>query len=378
MIRALLAAAVLGGPIVDVPVEFGVVNTNTSGVPCPSDGAAYTVRGRLVGPRSALAGPRPRAVTLYLHGFNAGGFMWRPPGEPRLDHAMRLARLGHVSVVVDTIGYDSSDHPVGFQTCLGSQADVTHQIVGDLRARGFDKVVVAGHDSGATVAAIEAYSYQDADALIHLTWADQGFTDTALTGFARLMATCARGGDPAEQGPPARSDPAGGPGGYAFFLDDAKVRSEQRNTEPRVIDRLMLLWNRNPCGMFASISAAVRINLRRNAEIAMPVLNGYGEHEFLWTQDALAAQADTYSGSADVTNVVFREAGHFPMFARVARGFQTTVAEWLRTRGFVSAGARTAKGCPARWSRRRCRRATRVSRRSRPPARRPGSATRRP
>jgi hypothetical protein len=355
----LLAApgAADAAPVVDVPVALRVANTNTSGVPCPTDGAAYRVRGRLIAPASALDGRGAHAVSLYLHGFNNGGFMWRPPGAPQLDTPGRLAKLGHAAIVIDKLGYDRSDHPAGTGMCLGSSADAAHQIVGKLRSGDysvsgrrptrFSKVVLNGHDSGATVADIEAYSYADIDGLIHFNWADQGFTNDAITGFAALMSTCARGGDRAEQGPPARDDPAGGPSGYAFFLDDAKVRSEQRNTDPRVVNRLMRMWNRNPCGEFAQTPEAVNINTQRLPEIDVPILYGYGELEFLWTQEGLAEQADLYSGSPDLTSVVMRRAGHFPMFSRVANKFQSTVAEWLRSRRFISAGALTAHGCPA-------------------------------
>jgi hypothetical protein len=345
-------AAASKGPIVDVPAAFEVRNTNTSGVPCPSDGDEYTMRGRLVGPRAQLKRPGPRAVTIYLHGFNNGGFMWRPPGAPALDHPAILARRGHVSLVVDRLGYDGSGHPHGWEMCLGSSADVVHQLVGQLR-RGdyslggrrpaaFSTVVLAGHDSGAAVADIEAYSYQDVDGLIHFNWADEGFTNDVYAGYAALMGVCARGGDPAEQGPPARDDQAGGPGGYALFLNDEKIRSAQvqPNTEPAVIDRLMRLWNCNPCGEFALAPEATRINMQRLPEIRVPVLYGYGELEFLWTQEGLAQQAELYRNSPDLTTVVFRDAGHFPMFSRVASTFHATVAEWLRSRGLVSAPGR--------------------------------------
>src|SRR5256885_588986 len=61
--------------IVDVPVSFSVHNTDTSRVPCPSDGKTYVVRGHLTGPRAAIEGPAPRAVTLHSQGrgFRAVG-----------------------------------------------------------------------------------------------------------------------------------------------------------------------------------------------------------------------------------------------------------------------------------------------------------------
>src|SRR3954447_8753158 len=342
------AAADVGG-VVDLPVAFKVRNTNTSALPCPSDGTEYTVRGHLVGPRSALDGSRPRAVTVYLHGFNVGAFMWRLPGFPQLDLPIALAKLGHVSLVLDELGYDTSDHPNGSLACVGSQADITHQLVrklrnGDYAVAGarpttFQTVVRGSHDVGALIADIEAYSYQDVDALIHLTWADQGFTQTAITGFADLLPTCASGGQPAEQGPPARDDPAGGPSGYVQFLTDATIREQQPELDPAVMDKLMRLVNRNPCGEFAFIPEANQLNAQRLPEIHVPVLYGYGKLEFLWTQDGLAQEAQLFRGSRDLTTVVFRNAGHFPQFSRVASTFQTTVAEWLRSRGLLSAGA---------------------------------------
>jgi Ca2+-binding RTX toxin-like protein len=54
-----------------------------------------------------------------------------------------------------------------------------------------------------------------------------------------------------------------------------------------------------------------------------------------------------FSGSKDLTTVVFRNAGHFPQFSRAAPEFHAAVAEWLRSRRFLSAGALTADGCPA-------------------------------
>src|SRR2546426_5329446 len=56
--------------IVELPVSFHVVNTNTSGAACPSDGLAYVVQGHLVGPQSIIYGPAPRAITVYVHGHS--------------------------------------------------------------------------------------------------------------------------------------------------------------------------------------------------------------------------------------------------------------------------------------------------------------------
>src|SRR5436190_18768997 len=130
------ALAGAGQDVVELPVAFSVANTNTSGVPCPSDGASYTVRGHLTGPAAALS--RPRAVTLYLFGYDAGEWNWRLTDVPGYDTAAELGRLGHASLTIDELGYGSSDLPAhGLATCMGAQADMAHQIVGDLRAGAY-------------------------------------------------------------------------------------------------------------------------------------------------------------------------------------------------------------------------------------------------
>src|SRR5712691_553127 len=129
-------AARADGTVV-LDASFRVQNTNTSGVPCPSDNAAYTVHGHLVGPQSVFAGPAPRVVTVYLTGEDAGEWNWRLTAVPGYDWPAQMARLGHVSLTIDMLGYGASGHPEGEQSCWGSQADVAHQIITQLRAPSY-------------------------------------------------------------------------------------------------------------------------------------------------------------------------------------------------------------------------------------------------
>src|ERR671930_1210991 len=134
LIALVAALAVQGGmtvtadasprDIVDVPVSFQVQNTNTSRDPCPSDGKPYVVRGHLTGPRSAIEGPAAQAVTLYYEGFDAGEWNWRFRRVSGYDYAAELAKLGHVSVTIDQVGYGASGHPFGFLACFGAQDDI--------------------------------------------------------------------------------------------------------------------------------------------------------------------------------------------------------------------------------------------------------------
>src|SRR5438309_1152639 len=168
---------------VEIPVSFQVTNTDTSQAPCNSglpDGATYTIRGHISGPQAALALGTASSITVYLFGYEAGEWNWDLKGVPGYDYATEMARLGHVSLTVDELGYGASGHPAnGNETCQGAEADITHQIVQKLRSGlyrigtgpgvAFSRVLLAGHDIGGSVAEIEAYSYADIDGLISVT-----------------------------------------------------------------------------------------------------------------------------------------------------------------------------------------------------------------
>src|SRR4051812_25828047 len=181
------AGAADTGGVVELPVSFTVTNSNTSQAPCFSDGATYVVRGHITGPQSALSSGRGETITVYLYGYEGGEWNLHFKGVPGYDVATEMAKLGHVSLTIDELGYGASGIPRdGNLTCQGAEADVTHQIVQQLRSGhysvgarrgiGFSKIVLAGHDVGGQVAQIEAYSYSDIDGLIVMTYADQGHT----------------------------------------------------------------------------------------------------------------------------------------------------------------------------------------------------------
>jgi pimeloyl-ACP methyl ester carboxylesterase len=312
-------------------VSFHVQNTNTSGVPCPSDNAYYTVRGHLVGPQSVLAGPEPRAVTLYLGGEDAGEWNWRLTAVPGYDWPAQMAQLGHVSLTIDMLGYGASGHPDGEQSCWGSQADVAHQIITQLRGpsytvdRGapvkFQKVALAGHDAGGAIAEIEAYSYKDIDGLALVTYADQGFTPLLMERFARAGTVCAAGGEPAYPG---------GPGGYYYMERPDEYQPDLfYDADPAVIYAVIRLRERNPCGGIAWATPALTINPVRDAEITPPVLLVIGREDKIWTQDGWALQKGHFTGSSDVTAVSIPGTGHYPMFERTLPQFRAIFSDWL-------------------------------------------------
>ena len=73
------SARASGPNVVKRAVTFQVKNVDTSALACPSDGAAYEVKGHLIGPASELGlgvSGGHLSVTLYLHDVSFGEYFW--------------------------------------------------------------------------------------------------------------------------------------------------------------------------------------------------------------------------------------------------------------------------------------------------------------
>jgi hypothetical protein len=331
-------AAAAATRIASVPVAFQVKNVNRSAVACPSDGADYVLRGRLVGPYSMVKRSRLPAATLYLHGFAFGKFLWQFPVSG-YDYAASQAEAGHVSVIVDRLGYDDSPGPNGDFTCLGAHADMAHQVIeqlkqGAYRADGsapvkFDRIAVAGFSVGGLLGQVVAYSFGDVDALIMFGWADQGSTELGVQESVRQGAVCLQGGEPAEPG---------GPAGYAYYGQSREDFSAIAflTADPSVVDTAFSLRNRDPCGDGGSLATAIATDNANNSHLAMPILLVYGEKDALWENPPATAekQRDMYTSSNDVSVLLVAGAGHITILERAAPTVRRSVSQWLATRGF--------------------------------------------
>jgi pimeloyl-ACP methyl ester carboxylesterase len=289
------------------------------------------MRGYLTGPRATLAGGRADAVTVYLFGEEAGEWNWHLTTIPAYDHAAQMARLGQVSLTVDELGYGASGRPAnGNLTCQGAEADVTHQIVQQLRhgtytyasgtghSLSFSKVALAGHDVGGQVAEIEAYSYADIDGLVLVTWADQGFTPWIIEReTVAANDWCTSSAD-----------------GYVHFVSSEEYRTLLfQDAEPAVVAATDALRNPNPCGNIRSQPTGIVADTARVAQITVPVLVVYGDKDTLiWSRQGEEQQASNFRGSSDTTTAFIPDASHFPMFERTAPTFRQLLASWLDTR----------------------------------------------
>jgi pimeloyl-ACP methyl ester carboxylesterase len=296
--------------VVEVPVAFPVQNTNHTAVICPSDGKRYTVRGTIVAPKSALRSPT--AATLLLHAVTWGKYYFNFKGVRGYDFARQLAQRGHTSVIVDRLGYGTSDKPPGFATCFGSEADVAHQIVQSLRTgtyatpgtspMRFGKVNIGGSSVGGMISNIEAYTFSDVDSVINMSWGDFAATPFTALGTGEVVLRCVRGGD------------TGAPPGYAAFFKYARDEFYFNSATPQVRAAVPALQP-DPCGQIASAATGIATDTLLLGKINVPVQLIFGSADPVFGPMPLAAdlQAARYTGSPSVTKTIVPGASHYPL-----------------------------------------------------------------
>lgn len=309
----------------EVELSFTVRNVNRSTVPCLSDGRTYTVRGTLVGPADELAAARTERVNVLVHDITTGGWFWQLPGHPEVDYAARLADAGEVSLVIDRLGYDLSPATSGTSTCLGSQADMLHQVVQQLRAGSPgvpapSDVVVHAHSVGAAIAQVEAARWHDVDGLVLMSWSDAGVSLRAVAESAKQHIACLLGG--------GRD---GTPRGYAWYgRTAADFRSIHFATASAAVQTAATaLRNPDPCGDAISLAQTVVLGNVLTRTIDVPVLLLYGGRDVLNRPDAAALQRFAYAPGAPVTVHTDPAAGGALPLEAGAAGLRSRVLGWL-------------------------------------------------
>jgi pimeloyl-ACP methyl ester carboxylesterase len=313
------------GSTAEVDISFTVRNTNRTSVPCAADGRTYTVRGTLVGPSDALSATSTHRVNVLVHDITTGGWFWRMPGHPDVDYAGRLADKGEVSLVIDRLGYDASPVARGTSTCLGSQADVLHQIVQQVRAGTSaipkpDDVVVHGHSVGAAIVQAEASRWKDVDGLVLMSWSDASVSLTAIGTSGAQHTSCVLGG--------GRD---GAPAGYAWYgRTEAAFRSIHFATAADDVQAdAATLRNPDPCGDAISLAQLVVLGNVLTRTIDVPVLLLYGGKDVLNRSDAPNLQRIAYAPGAQVTVHKDPAAGGALPLEAGAADLRSRVCEWL-------------------------------------------------
>ena len=310
------------------PVSFQVRNTDTTASPkCAPDGGTYTVRGHLTGP----ARPRGSGVTLYLHGLGLGEWLWNFQPVKSANFVRGMARARHASVTIDRLGYGASDRPAdGKSVCIGSQADIAHQIVGQLKAgsytvqggnpRKFKRVGLVGHSAAGQISITEAYTYRDLRALVVV-----GFSFSNLPrgndefGFERIA--CDKGGDPIP-----------GVTNYAFFgRSDAGFRSTMFHSAPKAVrDAGVKLHYPDPCGDNYSLIDTIQKQAANTGKVKIPVLVACGRNDVLYAPFGCEAQAERF---AKGRSLILKNTGHGVPLERGAKTFRKRLGRFLARYG---------------------------------------------
>ncbi len=309
--------------VASVPVSFQVKNTNTAIAPCTPDGGTYTVRGHITGPK----GFKRPGVTLYLHGLGLGEWLWNFQPVKSYNFVRGMARSRHVSVTVDRLGYGASDKPAsGKAICIGSQADIAHQIVGQLKAgtyvatgvtpRKFKRVAIAGHSAAGQISITEAYSYRDVRALVVVSFSFSNLPrGNDEFGFERIA--CDKGGDPVT-----------GLTDYGFFgRTAAGFRSTMFHSAPKAVqDAAIPLHYPDPCGDNYSLIDTIQRQAANVGKVKAPVLVVCGRNDVLYAPFGCEAQGDRFSKGS---TLLLKNTGHGVPLERGAKTFRKRLSRFL-------------------------------------------------
>jgi pimeloyl-ACP methyl ester carboxylesterase len=321
-----------------VSATFTVRNTDTSQFACTSDGGTYQVKGHITGPASALATgskkkkakKRPKGATLYLHGLGVAEWLWYFQGVPSYNYAVQQARAGHVSVTVDRLGYGASSRPDGNQICIGSDADIAHQIVQALKSgsyavgagkpRKYKRVALAGHSAAGEISILEAYSYRDVSALIVVAFS-----------FSNLPAANIAFGNQRNQ---CQSGQTLGPG-YAFFGQPGAEfeRTFFHSATRAVRSKAVPQHPADPCGLNLSLTDAINQQRAGAQKIKVPAVVVCGANDVLYASFGCEAQAERFGGK-DKRTIIIKNAGHGLPLEKPAPTFRQKLGRWLSKRGF--------------------------------------------
>jgi pimeloyl-ACP methyl ester carboxylesterase len=336
LLAAVLVAATLpslGGvataadlPITDEPLVFHVKNTNHSRVVCPSDGAPYDVVGHLTGPTDDVRGGRIPAATLYVHGDAVDESLWRYDKAPGYNYAAEMAKRGFVSVTISRLGYAGSGKPNGNQVCLGSEADVTHQIVLALRHGNYrvgntthgplvQRLALAGHSASGFAVMAEAYSFGDIDALA-VIGSGEFVKPRAPQAVFDQQSRC-----------PSSAD------GYALIetTDEQAAADFFHDADPTIVADVAAHRPADSCAGLMYIPASMAADSAFLAGVAIPVLVITGDSDAFF--DDPAHEAMLFRSSEDVQEVLMKDTGHAITLGHTAPQFRDEMAHWLRSQG---------------------------------------------
>lgn len=277
----------------------------------------WVVRGTLY--RPARAPGCDNSVLLLLHGVSQGGYAWDFQQHPvEYSVARLLAAQGYPVVVIDRLGYPSSDRPPGHSVTAQAHADVAAQIVRALRrghyggpALAFRHVGLVGHSFGSEIAELCAGRHGGIDVLVV----------TAYTHFPSLRAILATGGGLVST---LSAD-------YIYFGGTAADRNtlfyDTAFADAAVTAAETALANLTPSGEILSL--VLRPSSAVMGAIAIPVLLVLADRDVLFPVAEGPFELALFASATDRELATVPESGHVLFLHRRWRDAVNLIIEWL-------------------------------------------------
>ena len=134
----------------------------------------YNIAGELCG-----KGRGAKTVLITSHGATYNHLYWNWGVTPDTYSFVQNMKANVDVLNIDRLGVGASDHPASAIVGNGTHASVLHQLVQAMRSRGYKRVILVGHSSGAGHVVWEASKYHDVDGII-VTGFLHGFADATI------------------------------------------------------------------------------------------------------------------------------------------------------------------------------------------------------
>jgi pimeloyl-ACP methyl ester carboxylesterase len=280
------------------PVSFQVTNPN-------ENGAVRTIAGYRFDPPCAAS-----SVVVLQHGFSYTKDYWDFPGYSA---ARALAQAGYAVVAIDRLGYGESELPNGYDVSHEGYAEITRQLVSQLR-REFGHVVLGGLSGGAAITMLTQGLFGSADAILVLGYHHRP-SDEFLAVFA------------GQDTPRALQDD------YSYFFGTPGHRAEWLHSDgadPEVVrmdtDSAVLTPSGEILTTGKQPSRIVTSNIR------VPVFLQIGEQDRLFEPKYADMERLLLSNSPSVTIDVVPGAGHSVVLDRSGPAGTSRLVDWVRGR----------------------------------------------
>lgn len=138
------------------------------------DPTTYNIVGELCAKKRGA-----KTLLITSHGATYNHLYWNWGVRPDTYSFVQNMKSNVDVLNVDLLGVGKSDHPPSAVTGSGAQAHVIHQLVETMRNRGYKRVILVGHSSGAGHVVREASKYHDVDGIV-VTGFLHGFADDSI------------------------------------------------------------------------------------------------------------------------------------------------------------------------------------------------------